>query len=231
MKNFLRISALLTATLMVFIMVGCGGTDEVTTTDKVKPTLASSTPASGGTMAANGTVTLVFSEKMGSATVNGSAATADTTGKTWTWTATGLAVGTSTLKVAGKDVAGNALDDVSISVTVAVADTTAPTIVAASCVPANGAVGVDPATVTKMTVAFSEAMGEVKVDATEPVELAKQISPALSADGKSLEISFLGGYRLSNEMTIKITFVAKDAAGNALAAAAAYNFTTMKKAE
>lgn len=230
MKNFLRISALLTATLMVFIMVGCGGGDEEGTKDTTKPTLASSTPASGGTMAANGTVTLVFSEKMGSATVNGSAAVNSGDGKTWNWTATGLAAGAATLKVGGADVAGNKLDDVSISVTVTAPDTTPPDIVAASCVPANGATGVDPATVTKMTIAFNEPMDAgIKVDAVEPTDLAKQITPELSADGKSLVISFLGGYKLSNEMTIKITLIGKDKAGNALKTTA-YTFTTMKKA-
>jgi hypothetical protein len=228
MKNFLRISALLTATLMVFIMIGCGGSDEETTVkDTIKPTLASSTPASGGTMAANGSVTLVFSEKMGSASVNGAAAVNSGDGKTWTWTATGLAVGTSTLKVTGADVAGNALDDVSISVTVAVADTTAPDIVAASCVPANGATGLDPATITKMTIVFTEDMGEAKVDSFEPAD-AKIDSKLL--DAKTLEISFLGGYKLSNETTVKVTISGKDTAGNALKTST-YTFTTMKKAE
>lgn len=214
---------------MVFIMVGCGGGDEEETGDKIKPTLASSTPASGGTMAANGSVTLVFSEKMGSATVNGAAAVNSGDGKTWTWTAAGLAAGAGKLAIAGKDVAGNELDAVTINVTVTAPDTTAPTIVAASCVPANGATAVDPAKVTKMTIAFSEAMDAgIKIDAVEPADLAKQLTPALSADGKSLDISFLGGYKLSNEMTIKITLIGKDTAGNALAAAS-YTFATMKK--
>ncbi|MEK7399459.1 MAG: Ig-like domain-containing protein [Candidatus Poribacteria bacterium] len=227
MKNFLRISALLTATLMVFIMVGCGGSDDETATDKVKPTLASSTPATGGTIASNGSVTLVFSEKMGSATVNGAAAVNSGDGKTWNWTGT-LAAGAATLKVGGADVAGNKLDEVSISVTVTAPDTTAPDIDATSD-PKNGATGVDPTKVTKMTIVFTEAMDAgIKIDAVEPADLAKQISPALSADGKSLVISFLGGFKLSNEMTVKITLIGKDKAGNALKTTA-YTFATMKK--
>lgn len=230
MKNFLRISALLTATLMVFIMVGCGGSDDTATQDTTKPTLASSTPPSGGTMASNGTVTLVFNEKMGSATVNGAAAVNSGDGKTWTWAATGLAAGAGKLAIGGADVAGNKLDDVSISITVTAADTTAPNIDAASD-PKNGATGIDPATVATIKIVFTEPMDAgIKIDAIEPADLAKQISPALSADGKTFEISFLGGYKLSNEMTVKITLIGKDKATNALANNT-YTFTTMKKAE
>jgi hypothetical protein len=223
MKNFLRISALLTATLMVFLMVGCGGSDDDTTKDTLKPTLASSTPASGGTMASNGTVTLVFSEKMGSATVNGAAAVNSGDGKTWNWSATGLSAGASTLKVGGADVAGNKLDEVSISVTVTAPDTTAPDIAATSA-PKNGATGVDPATVTKIVIVFTEAMGEAKVDSFEPADA--KIDSALSGD--TLTISFLGGYKLSNEMTVKATLSGKDKAGNALKTTT-YTFATMKK--
>lgn len=225
MKNFLRISALLTATLMVFIMVGCGGSDDDTTKDTKPPTLVSSTPASGGTIASNGQVTLVFSEKMGSASVNGTAATLGADGKTATWTGT-LTPGAATLAVTGADVAGNELAAVSISVTVTSPDTTAPDIAADKCDPKNGATGVDPASVSKITIVFTETMGSAKVDAFEPADA--KIDSALSGD--TLTISFLGGYKLGNEMTIKATLSGADGAGNALKTTT-YTFATMKKEE
>jgi hypothetical protein len=223
MKNFLRISALFTATLMVFIMVGCGG-DDTSTDDTKAPTLVSSTPATGGTMASNGTVSLVFSEKMGSVTVNGSAATAEADGKTFKWSGA-LTVGDATLAVAGKDVAGNELAAVSLAIKVTAVDKDAPDIAATSS-PKNGATGVDPASVTKIVIVFTEAMGSAKVDAFEPADA--KIDSALSGD--TLTISFLGGYKLSNEMTVKATLSGADTAGNALKTTT-YTFATMKKEE
>lgn len=222
MKKFLRISALLTAALMVFIMVGCGGEEEGEK-DTTPPTLASSNPANGGTMAANGSLTLVFSENMKEVTVNGTPATGS--GKNWTWQATGLAAGAATLKVNGSDMAGNKLAEVAISVTVTAPDTTPPDIDGNACDPKAGADGVDPAAVSKIKIAFTEDMGEAKVDAFEPADA--KIDYKL-ADAKTLEISFLGGYRLGNEMTVKVTLSGKDKAGNALKTTS-YTFTTMKK--
>jgi len=230
MKNVLRISALLTAALMVFIMVGCGSSDDDTEKDTTVPTLISTTPATGSAIAANGTVAMVFSEAMGEVTVAGAAGAValGADGKSATWTPTGeIPVGTATLTINGKDKAGNALAAASVALTVKVADKTPPDIDKANSSPANGAAGVDPASVTKIVVVFTEAMGEVKLDSFEPKDA--KVDSKFDGD-KTLNISFLGGYKLSNEMEIIATVSGKDGAGNALATTK-YTFTTMKKAE
>jgi hypothetical protein len=229
MKNVLRISALLTAALMVFIMVGCGG-DEEENADKTAPTLVSTTPATGSAIAANGTVAMVFSEAMKEVTVAGAAGTValGADGKSATWTPTGeIPVGTATLTINGSDKAGNALAAATLALTVKVADKEAPDIDAAKCSPANGATGVDPATVTKIVVTFTETMGEVKLDSFLPTDA--KVDSKFDGD-KTLTISFLGGYKLSNEMEIIATVSGKDGAGNPLKTTA-FTFTTMKKAE
>jgi len=228
MMKLLRISALMTAALMVFVMIGCGG-DDTSDKDTTAPTLTSTNPATGGEIAANGTVSMVFSEKMGSVTVAGATGTVNLgDGKNVVWTPTGNISGASvTLTINGKDVAGNALAAATVTLTVTVADTTAPDITAASCVPANGAAGVDPATVTAIKIVFSETMGEVKLDAFDPTDA--KVDSKFDGD-KTLDISFLGGYKLSNEMTITATVSGKDKAGNALKTTT-YTFTTMKKEE
>lgn len=229
MKNVLRISALLTAALMVFIMVGCGG-DDTTDKDTTPPSLVSTTPASGSNIAANGTVAMVFSEAMKEVTVAGSAGTValGADGKSATWTPTGeMAVGNVSLAINGSDKAGNKLTAVTVALVVKVADNTPPDIDAAGCDPKNGAAAVDPATVTKIVITFTEAMSEAKLDSFEP----KDAKVDSKFDGsKTLTISFLGGYKLSNEMEIKATVSGKDGAGNALKTTA-YTFATMKKEE
>jgi len=227
MTKLLRISALMTAALMVFVMIGCGG-DDTTEKDTTPPTLTSTSPATGGEIAANGTVSMVFSEKMGSVTVAGATGTVKLgdDAKSAVWTPTGNITGASvTLTINGKDVAGNALAAATVALTVKAADTTPPDITAASCVPPNGAAGVDPATVTGITIVFSEAMAAAKLDAFEPADA--KVDAAFDGT-KTLTISFLGGYKLSNEMTITATVSGTDKAGNALKTTK-YTFTTMKK--
>jgi hypothetical protein len=227
MTKLLRIFALMTAALMVFVMIGCGG-DTADEGDKTAPTLKSTSPATGGEIAANGTVSMVFSEKMGSVDVSGAtgAVKLGDDGKSAVWTPTGNISGASvTLTINGKDVAGNALAAATLALTVKAADTTPPDITAASCVPANGAAGVDPATVSAIKIVFSEAMATVKLDAFEPADA--KVDSKFDGD-KTLDISFLGGYKLSNEMTIKATVSGTDKAGNPLKTTV-YTFATMKK--
>jgi len=230
MKNVLRISALLTAALMVFIMVGCGGSDDEGDKDTTAPTLVSSTPATGASIAANGTVSLVFSEAMKDVTVAGAAGAValGADGKTAVWTPTGnMPTGNVTLTIGGSDKAGNALTAATIALTVKAADTTPPDIDAKASAPANGATGVDPATVTKIVIVFTETMSEAKLDSFEPKDA--KVDAKFDGD-KTLNISFLGGYKLSNEMEIIATVSGKDGAGNALTTTK-YTFTTMKKEE
>jgi hypothetical protein len=223
MKNVLRISALLTAALMVFIMIGCGGEEETTV---VAPTLVSTSPAAGGEIAANGSITITFDKSMKSVTVNGTAATVS--GKTAVWkSATDLTPGPVTLTIDGTSTDGGVLATATVALTAVAPDTTAPDIVGDSCNPKNGASGVDPATVSNIVIVFTEAMGSAKVASFEPADA--KVDSKLT-DDKTLTISFLGGYKLGNEMEVKVTLSGSDKAGNALTTTA-YSFATMKKEE
>jgi hypothetical protein len=229
MKNVLRISALLTAALMVFIMVGCGG-DDTGEKDTTPPTLVSTIPATGSNIAANGTVSMVFSEAMKEVTVAGAAGSValGADGKSAVWTPTGeIPAGTATLAINGSDKAGNSLAAATVALTVKAADKTPPDIDAAKSDPANGATAVDPAKVTKIVVTFTETMSEVKLDSFEPKDA--KVDSKFDGD-KTLTISFLGGYKLSNEMEIIATVSGKDGAGNSLTTTK-YTFATMKKEE
>lgn len=224
MMKLLKFSALLMAAFLVFVMIGCGGGEEEEK-DTTPPTLVSASPASGSELAANAAITLVFSEKMKSVNVpggvvelgDGKNVTVKPSGE---WTS-----GALTLNVTGEDMAGNALGATTLSYTVKAADKEPPKI--ASADPANGATGVDPAKVSEIKIVFSEAMKDAKVSAAEPSDLAAKISAEFDKN-KTLIIKFLGGYKLSNEMEVKITLEGSDLAGNSLADTT-YTFVTMKK--
>lgn len=224
MKKLLRISAMITAALMVFVMIGCGG-DEEEEGDTTAPEFVSASPASGAEIAANAQVTLTFSETMGSVTVTGGTVTLS--GKTAVVAPAGGAWASGSLTVTGEDKAGNALAAVSLTYTLKAADSTAPKIDDAACSPKNGASGVDPASVAEIKIVFNETMSEAKVEAAG--DLDGKISPEFDGD-KTLTCKFLGGFKLGNEMEIELTIAGKDSAGNALSTTS-YTFATMAKEE
>jgi len=221
MKNILRISALLTAALMVFIMLGCGGGDETTTVNP--PVLVSTSPAAGGEMASNGSISITFDKAMKTVTVNGTAATV--AGKVATWQATGLTPGPVTLTIDGTSSDGGTLATATVALTAIAPDTTPPNIVGASCNPPNGATGVDPARVSSIRIVFTEAMGSAKVDSFEPADA--KIDSKMT-DDRTLTISSLGGYKLGNEMEVKVKVSGSDKAGNILKTNS-YGFATKKE--
>jgi len=226
MKKLLRFSALLTAALMVFIMVGCGGGDEEEG-DKTPPTLTAATPPSGAEIAANASITLVFSEKMGAVTVAGGVVTLGD-GKNVTVAPAGeWPAGSATLIVTGTDVAGNELASQTLSYTIKAADKTPPDIDKAKCDPEGGSDGVDPASVTAIKIVFTETMKDAKVAKFEPSDA--KVDAKFDGD-KTVNIAFLGGYKLGNEMEIAVELTGTDLAGNALATTK-YSFATMKKEE
>jgi len=201
-----------------------------TTTDNLRPTLVSTNPAQGSIIAANGTVTMVFSEAMKEVTVAGAAGivTLGADGKSAVWVIIGeIPIGSVTLTINGSDKAGNKLDTSTVALIVKATDATSPYIDDASCSPANGATGVDPNKVAKIVIRFTETMSEAQLVSFEPKDA--KIDSKFDGD-KTLTISFLGGYKLSNEMEIRATVSGKDTAGNALADNR-YSFTTSKMAE
>jgi len=195
-----------------------------TSQDRPKVKLVSTIPATGGEIAANSSITVTFDKAMKSVTVNGSAATVS--GKTAVWkSATTLTPGPVTLTIDGTSIDGGVLATATVALTAIAPDTTPPNIVGASCSPQNGATGVDPAKVSSIRIVFTEAMGSAKVDSFEPADA--KIDSKMT-DDKTLTISFLGGYKLGNEMEVKVKVSGSDKAGNILKRTS-YGFATMKR--
>ena len=223
MKRLLRIFALLMAASMLIWIAGCGGDDDDdddNDVDDIAPVMLSSTPAAGGTQAANAVVTFTYDENIAKATVTSGNGTAVAAGTVVTVTPS-AAAGSVTISVDVEDAAGNKTSS-SVSYTAAAADTTPPALSGGACDPKDGADGVDPADYPeKLVIAFSEALSEAKVSAVDP---DFKFTPTLS--GKTLEIAFLQ-YSMPNETPFTITIAATDLAGNA--AEIKYSFTTMAK--
>jgi len=218
---------------MLVIFLGCGGGEEETPSDTLAPKVASCSVAEGSEIPGNTDITVTFNEVMKDATIAVSGATGtstlDASGKSATWKVTGsIPAGAHTITISGSDKAGNKLDAAGATVNfkATAPDTTAPDIVGASCDPKAGATGVDPGKVSAIKIVFSEAMGEAKVDAFEPTDA--KFDQKLSDDGTTLTLSFLGGYKLSNEVTVKVTLSGADKAKNKLKTTS-YTFATMKK--
>ena len=75
MKKLFRTLALLMAGLLAVYMIGCGGDDDEDTAETPDAAFASSTPANGGTLASNGTISITFDNAPGDVTVSAGAAT------------------------------------------------------------------------------------------------------------------------------------------------------------
>lgn len=230
MKKVLSIFALLMAASMLFWLAGCGGDDDDDEcADIPAPSVASVVPASGA-IASNTTVTVTFSKVVTSATIaiNGTAVAATSTdNKVFTFQPN--QEGALSLTIEATDDCDQGLDPpfAGASYTAAAPDTVAPSIDDAACDPKNNADGVDPTGYETITITFDEPMGSAEVVSIEPA-IDPAPTQALSADKTALVISFLGGYKLSNEMEVAIELSGVDLAGNALATTS-YEFTTMAK--
>jgi len=230
MKNLLRFTALFTAVLMVVVIVGCAKEEEEK--DTTPPKITSCSVTEGAKVPGNTIITITFDEKMKEATITVTGATGatalDPTGKTATWTPSpDMSVGAHKLTVTGKDVAGNNLDPAGATVNfeAIVPDTTKPKIDDAACDPDNGASGLDPGKITAIKIVANEKMKDFKMVSFEPKDA--KVDSKFDGD-KTITISFLGGYKLGNEMEIKVEVSGSDAAGNPLETTS-YGFTTMSK--
>jgi WD40 repeat protein len=185
--------------------------------------LLSTSPANGGTIAENGSVTMVFSESMKEVIVTGAIGTVSLgDGKNVVWTPTGDIPGDSVaLTVNGSDMVGNKMAETIITLTV---DRIPPEIWDDKSDPKNGATSIDAVKYSKLEIVFSESMSEVKVDSFEPNN-AKLYEKYDDKDN-SLIIQFLGGYKLSNGVKVKVVLSGKDGAGNDLKTNV-YSFSTI----
>ena len=211
--------------------------------DVTAPTVLSVVPVNAATTAPTTTkATVTFSEAMNATTINstsftlkqGSTAIAGTvtyTGTTATFSPTAaLAANTlynATVTTAAKDVAGNALaaNYTWSFTTAAVADVTAPTVV--SVIPALNATSVALSSTASAT--FSEAMDAATI--TSSTFTLKQGTTAVAGtvtySGTTAKFTPSAALTGSAVYTATITTGAKDLAGNAIASAYSWSFTTV----
>lgn len=203
MKLFFRTLAIVMAALLAVSLVGCGGDDEPETPDAA---FVEATPASGGELAANGSITIKFDNNPGDVTV--SAGSVTTSGKTRTISAPdgGFPTGSLTISVTWTN--GDGSQD--LSYTVVAADETAPEVKSSS--PKDGAEGVDPAKVFEdgIEVVFTEPVtGDLSLwDGDDDVGWES------STDGDTITLTGVAGTELGNETEYKIAGTVKDGAGN-----------------
>lgn len=205
MQKLFRISGLLVALMMVVWIVGCGEEEEA-----AKPgAVVSTTPAEGGTIAADGTLSVAFDNAVASVAVSPgfAAATSADGGITWTAKGSGLKSGAFTITWKSKD---DSSGTKTVNLKVGVADTQAPKVASSS--PKDGESGVDPAKVTKIEIEFDEdvASATSKVQAVGGDVLQSKADVA----GKKVTINFLGGAKLTNEAKYEVSGKVKDANGN-----------------
>ncbi len=227
MKRVFPTLAVLMAMMLAIWIIGCGGDDECEDADS---TVTSTTPATGGDIAANGVLTIKFDNppKAGTVTVNGTAATGS--GSTLTWTATGLTAGdTAALSIEWTNACDTAGAGHSVSLNVLVEDVDPPAI--ASSDPKDGAKDVEVDGLETITIDFNDNMDTKK---TKPIILIGDEEVLWVAkwndDKTSVTLEAVAGkdIPMESEVTIDISG-ATDDAGNS--ADLSITFTTKAKEE
>ncbi|MDE0483800.1 MAG: Ig-like domain-containing protein [Candidatus Poribacteria bacterium] len=201
MKLFFRTLAIIMAALFAVYMVGCGDGD-----DEPEPEAAafvSATPASGGDLAANGSISVSFDNNPGDVTV--SAGTVAGSGKSRNITGP-FTPGALALNITWTNGDGSH----TLNYTVVAADEAAPEVTGSN--PKDGAEGVDPAKVFEdgIEVTFNEPVtGDLMLmDGDDDVGWTSK------ADGNKIMLSGNAGQELSNETEYEIAGTVKDGAGN-----------------
>jgi len=229
MKRLSRIFALLMAASMLIWLVGCGGDDDDDDNNNDNdagpvPTVTAASITAGASIPGNTTITFTLNKALASATVSGAAGTTAVSGTSVIFTPSPAMSGAITLSVTGEDAGGQAIDPpYSISFTATEPDITPPALVGASCVPADGASGVDPAGITELVVKFDEPLDSATVTSKDPDFNSTDV-----VAGDTLTITFLA-YSLPNETPVSIGITVADPSGNS--ADVTYGFETMEKPE
>ncbi len=201
MKLFFRTLAIVMAALFAVYMVGCGDGDDPPPAEDAA--FVSATPADGGELAANGTVSVSFDNNPGDVTAS-----------------TGTVAGTGKSRnISGPFTAGalaltiewtNGEGSKTLNYTVVAADETAPEVTSSS--PEDGAEGVDPGKVfvDGIEVTFSEPVtGDLML-----MDGDDDVGWTSNADGDTITLQGNAGQELSNETEYEIAGTVKDGAGN-----------------
>ncbi|MDD5092366.1 MAG: Ig-like domain-containing protein, partial [Candidatus Wallbacteria bacterium] len=210
--------------------------------DTTAPVVSSTIPASAATgVAVNSNITGTFSEAMAPATVTTATFTLRQGGAPVTCEVTyvgmigtlhptdNLKAGTvysAEISTTAKDLAGNALavKKTWSFTTGTTADATAP--LASSTVPANAATGV--AINANISVTFSEAMNPATITSVSFTlkQGATAIESSVATVGSIATLNPINDLAASTQYTATITTAVRDLAGNALAVAKTWSFTT-----
>lgn len=212
-------------------------TAPTTTPDTTPPTVTATSPVSN--VAPNSSITAEFSEPLDLATVTlANFSVPGATGGSVSWNSTSNSVtfsgalpasSTFTVTVSGmKDLAGNTMTTRTWSVTtIAAPDTVNPIV--SSTTPAAGASNINYSAVSAL---FSEAMNSATMNGAaftlRDNTSGLLVAGAVSYDIASHVISFVPTSKLTRATvyTATISTAAKDQAGNPLAAAVSWSFTT-----
>lgn len=218
MKLFFSSMAIVMTALLAVSIIGCGGDDDDDNGDTdIVAAFESSTPADGGTLAANGSIKINFDNNPGEVTV--SAGEVEGSGKSRTVKGP-FDVGSLALTVEWT----NGDDSTTLNFTIEEADETAPEV--ASSDPENGAKDLDPETVFKdgASVTFTEVVsGTLKLmDGDSDVGWTSDDSA-----GDTITLTGNAGQELSNETEYMIVGTVEDASGNE--AEVSISFTTKAK--
>jgi hypothetical protein len=237
--GFLKRPGWIVAFLLLALVAGCGRWDET-----VIPIVTATTPANTATaVPVNSTVSATFNKVMDPATINTATftlsgpgatpvlGTLTSVGQTATFTPVGNLLGnttyTATISTGAKDQQGNALARSFTWTFTTAADIIPPTVTATT--PVNGATGV-PIN-SKVTVTFSEAMAPASIitpattfTLTGPG--AVQIPGTVTFLGTTATFTPSSNLPAGTSFTATVSPGATDPAGNPLAAAFIWTFTT-----
>jgi len=228
------------ALLLVGLVIGCKPASGV---DTSAPSVSSTVPVNGATdVAVSAGVTATFDEAMDATTitadtflVTGPGTTAvtgtvslDADGTTATFTPasdlTGSTTYTATITIGAADAAGNALGSAVVWRFTTI-DTTPPTVSSTVPVAARTAVAIN----RNITATFDEPMDSATIDATTFTLKGPGVTPVsgtVTYTGTTAIFNPGSNLAASTLFTATITTGAKDVAGNALASAKVWTFTT-----
>ncbi|RKU16501.1 hypothetical protein C6501_05465 [Candidatus Poribacteria bacterium] len=220
MKVFFRTLAIVTAALFAVYMVGCGGGDDP------EPTVAmfdSATPADGGEVASNGSITVKFDKNPGAVEASAGTVSGSGTSRTIKAPADGFPIGALALTITWENGPDDGEGSKTLNYTVVAADETAPEVTASS--PEDGAENLDPAKVFEdgIEVTFSEPVtGDLML-----MDGDDDVGWTSATDGDTITLTGNAGQELSNETEYEVAGTVKDGAGNE--AEVSITFTTKAK--